>query len=221
MGKNDFGSKQQVRSMAELPATLSDQPDPETLTERERSSLWHSLTDLQQAWLVEYLQNGRNATQAAKDAGYQCSSESAFRELGHKNRHHDKIRQLIAAVTARHMSADEALSRLADIARSDMQDFLAFDEDGEPIVDLNQARERGVLHLIKEIDLERTVGEDGEVTTEIDLKLYDKRKALESVLDVLKAGEDEDSGGDTFQQFNIKLDQHHTGEESITEIPTE
>jgi phage terminase small subunit len=207
--------------MAQLPATLTDSPDPETLTERERSSLWHGLTELQQEWLVAYLQNGRNATQAAKDAGYQCSSESAFREIGYKNRHHEKIQQLVSAVTARHMSADEALSRLAGIARSDMQDFLAIDENGDPVVDLVQAKERGALHLIKEIDLERTVDPDtGEVTTEVDLKLYDKRKALESVLDVLgETGEEE--GGDTFQQFNIKLDQHHTGEESITEIDPE
>jgi len=201
--------------MAQLPATFEDTPDPAALTERERTQLWHSLTDLQQEWLLEYLQNGRNATQAAKDAGYQASGEADFCQIGYDNRHHDKISQLISAVSASLMDLEEVLARLGALAKTDMQDFLAFDEDGHPIVDLNQARERGALHAIKKIDLERTVDPDtGEVTTEVDLTLYDRRKALSELLDHLGESDKGDNGGDTFQQFNFHLDQHHKGEDS-------
>jgi len=202
--------------MAQLPATFEDTPNPADLTERERAQLWHSLTDLQQEWLLEYLQNGRNATQAAKDAGYQASGEADFCQIGYDNRHHDKISQLISAVSASLMDLEEVLARLGALAKTDMQDFLAFDEDGRPIVDLKQARQRGALHAIKKIDLERTVDPDtGEVTTEVDLTLYDRRKALSELLGYLGEPDKESGEGDTFQQFNFNLDQHHKGEGSV------
>lgn len=180
--------------MSSLPAPLKDRPTTTDISEKEMTALWHGLTDLQKAWVQEYLGNGMNATQAAKDAGYQASSESAFREIGMKNRRHDKVGQLVGAFMQRHMGREEALSRLAEIARVDMQDFLSIDEHGQPIFDVQKAKERGVMHLIKEVDLQRREDpETGEVTTEVKLKLYDKRRALNDILDALgldKEGED-------------------------------
>lgn len=197
--------------MSSLPAPLKDRPTPTDISEKEMTALWHGLTDRQKAWVQEYLSNGMNATQAAKDAGYQASSESAFREIGMKNRRHDKIGQLVGAFMQQHMGREEALSRLAEIARVDMQDFISVGDDGQPIFDIQKAKERGVMHLIKEIDLERTEHpETGKVTTEVKLKLYDKRRALNDILDALGLSEDDE--GETFVQLNQQINNYLEGD---------
>ena len=196
--------------MAQLPATFKDGPAPTDLTETELAELWHDCSDLQQAWVLEYMDNGFNATQAAKDAGYQASTEQAFRRIGSDNKNHPRLRKLRQALMERHMTADEALSRLAEIARGDMQDFLSV-EDGHPVFDYEKAKKRGALHLIKEIDLERNEDpETGEITTEAKVKLYDKQKALTSILDVLGAGDDE-ADDDPTVQLNQQINNYLSG----------
>jgi hypothetical protein len=67
------------------------------------------------------------------------------------------------------MSANEALTRLAEHARADMTDFV--DEQGR--IDLAKAREHGKLHLVKRIS-----NKDGSVSVE----LHDAQTALGRIL---------------------------------------
>ncbi len=170
--------------MADLPSFLCVQEARSNLTEQEVRALWTGLTDLQQAWLLKYVQNGLNATQAAKDAGYQCSSDASYRQQGFENRRHRKIRPLLLHVMSRHVSVDEALTRLSSIARGSMGDFLSFDDNGRAIPDLDKARKRGSLHLIKEVKFTRRRDEEtGEEVVEVaSIKLYDSLKALRTIL---------------------------------------
>lgn len=198
--------------MTQLPAKLQDTGAPAELTEEEISSLWHGLSDLQQAWFLEYMGNGFNATQAAKDAGYQAKSDEVFRRIGSDNRHHPKLLKLRRAMMQRHMGADEAFARLAQIARSDMQDFLDVQEDGTAVPNFQKAKERGALHLLKEVKIEQTEDpETGEVTTKVKFKLYDKQKAQKQILDLLGAGDGEGEG-DTVYQFNQQINNYLEGE---------
>ena len=85
-----------------------------------------------------------------------------------------------------HMSADEALKHMADIARGDIGEFL----NGYGGIDLDEARKRGLTKLIKKIK-QRTVtkigkgdkDEDTEVN-ETEIELYPADVALERVLKI-------------------------------------
>jgi hypothetical protein len=201
--------------MASLPAPLQDQPTD--LFQTEVSILWHDLTDLQQAWLIEYMQNGFNATQAARDAGYQCKSENGFRVQGHENRHHPKIAHLISTAMERYMDGGEAMKRMATIARGDMADFLSIGEDGTVELDLAKAKARGKLHLIRDIKINTTTDpETGEKTSSVDLKLYSKSVALKIILKALGPFNDgkESSKNTSVQQWITQINNHMDGKES-------
>jgi len=110
-----------------------------------------------------------NATEAARRAGY---SERTASAIGWENLRKPEIAAAIqAGLAERAMPADEVLARLADMARATADDFLTVyksplqtidgepikDEQGNPIVrsfpslDIERARERGMLHLIKKV----------------------------------------------------------------------
>jgi phage terminase small subunit len=200
--------------MSQLPAPLSPTDGSGDLSEREASELWHSLTDLQQRWTRAYVQNGFNATEAARTAGYQASSDEAFQKIGYQNRHHDKISRLLTAMMEAAMPEAEALARLADMARASMEDVLDFSGDGPPVLDLNKARRRGALSNVKELDLEQTRDPDtGEVTTTASITMYNKRKALEVVLD-FHGAEGEESADVYVEQLNQQVNNHLKGEDS-------
>lgn len=110
-----------------------------------------------------------NAAEAARRAGY---SEKTARFIGAENLTKPNIAAAVAAGLAeRAMGGDEVLARLADHARSTADDFITvyesplhdivgqpiLDRDGNAIVryfpslDLEKARQRGMLHLIKKV----------------------------------------------------------------------
>lgn len=70
------------------------------------------------------------------------------------------------------MAADEVLSRLADQGRGTIEDFISFNEGPYPTftLDLDKARERGRLHLVKKLKY------NSEGHPEIEL--YDAQAAL-------------------------------------------
>jgi len=187
--------------MPNLPARI--ETPAEELTQHERQALWGGLTDKQRAWYVAYLQNGYNATAAVREAGYQCTTPAAERQMGHQNRHHPKISRLIAdAFRAQVMDANEALARVGAIARSTVDDLLDTDADGNAVFDLQKARETGAVHHIKSIDITRTEDEDGAVSTTARITMYDKQKALDVILKAQGAfGDDETEGGVTNNFF--------------------
>lgn len=71
------------------------------------------------------------------------------------------------------MSADEVLSRLADHARGDIEDFILLDlGEGRTswTIDLIKAKKRGKLHLVRRLRPTRYG---------VDIELYDAQRALE------------------------------------------
>lgn len=124
----------------------------------------NGLTDKQQAFIYAYLSNGFNATRAAIDAGY---SEKTARSQGQRLLTNvDIARSVRDGMSALAMPAYEVLARIAEQARSTMEDFL--DDAGD--IDLKRARERGKLHLVKT----RAVTKEGER-----IELYSAQSALE------------------------------------------
>lgn len=83
-------------------------------------------------------------------------------------------------VKAETMSADEVLMRIADEARGDMGEFWSIRADGDPVLDLVSAQERGKLHLIKKLKVKtttRTIGDIDVTIKEVDFELYDAQAA--------------------------------------------
>lgn len=121
----------------------------------------HQPNNKQQAFIDHYFACGFNATEAARRAGYAEPNKQGPRLLVNVG-----IKAEIARRMNEHaMPANEVLSRVADIARGDMLDFL--DEGGD--IDLGQAREAGKLHLVKA----RSITKEGER-----IELYSKLDAL-------------------------------------------
>jgi hypothetical protein len=124
------------------------------------------LTAKQRDFVEQYLLC-LNATEAARRAGYTHPNKQGPANLVKLG-----IQAAVSAGFAlRAMPADEVLARLADMARGSADDFVTIyesplhdvtgqpiiDKEGQPIVryfpslDLEKARERGMLHLIKKV----------------------------------------------------------------------
>ena len=103
-----------------------------------------ALTHKQRLFVNEYLIDF-NATQAAIRAGY---SEKSAAIIGWENLRKPNIAEEIQRrVDEVAMSANEVLIRLADVARSNIGEFLEFQGGVLPRLNLEQAQDR--LHLIK------------------------------------------------------------------------
>ena len=139
-----------------------------------------ALSNKQTAFINEYLIDF-NATQAAIRAGY--SERSAY-SIGQENLKKPVIAEAIKArIDERAMTADEVLLRLADMARSDMGDFMQIDSMSFSL-DLAKAQGLGLTKLIKKVKQKTTTflsknesDEDREVN-EIEIELYDAQAAL-------------------------------------------
>jgi len=131
-----------------------------------------------QAFINEYLIDF-NATRAAKAVGY--SQKTAYSH-GQRLLKNVEISDAIkAAIAERSMGRVEVLTRLADMARGDMGDFLAIGKMGFNI-DLDGAQEAGLTHLIKKVKQRTTIStsKDG-LESEIhdqEIELYDAQSAL-------------------------------------------
>lgn len=137
-------------------------------------------------WLGDAAQNG---ARAARMAGYRNAKVAASRML-----RDPFVIDLIAEKFAHvGMTQGEALTRLAQLARSDMEDFLVYDPDNPastPEVDLRRARDRGVLGCVKKVErTTRTIpagrGEPPETEVTVLIELYPPLPALQTILKVL------------------------------------
>lgn len=138
-----------------------------------------ALNARQEAFVNEYLKC-RNAAEAARRAGY--SARSARQQGQRLLTNDDILAEIQARTQEKAMEADEALSRLADIARGSMEDFVSFTHEPYPAftLDLAKARRRGVLHLIHELSYDSNGNPK--------LKLYDAKDAAKAILDYLTHG---------------------------------
>ena len=139
-----------------------------------------------QTLFVDYYLQSFNASDAARKAGY---SERSAREIGRKLLTNVDIKTAIQErLNDVHMSADEALKLLADIARGDMAQMMDISSVGFSL-DMSRAKELGLTRLIKKVK-QKTVthlaknesDEDREVI-DLEVELYD---ALGAIRDILK-----------------------------------
>lgn len=143
------------------------------------------LNKAQEVFVSEYL-SCFNATEAYSRA-YPKAKRSTAGANGHellkKTEIQDEITKRLAHV---HMSADEALKRLADMARGDVTEFIS------PLgaFDMDAVKAAGKGHLIKKIK-QRTItkigkGEADEDTEvhDTEIELYDAQSAIEKILKV-------------------------------------
>lgn len=148
------------------------------------------LSAKQQAFVNEYLTDF-NATRAAERAGY-MGDENTLAATGSRLLRNDKISEAVKTrLSEKAMVADEVLMRLADHARGNLNDFVQFDDNGNPRFDLQAAATMGKLHLAKKLKtktrswsepyFDNTTDEieQREVTeTTIEFELYDAQAAL-------------------------------------------
>ena len=155
-------------------------------------------TKKQRIFVDEYLKTW-NAADSARKAGY---SERSIYEIACALLVNVNIRKEIDTRLANsRMSSDEVLQEFADIARSDMGDYI----DNNLLIDLAKG---GKTKLIKKIKQRTTTyiskkedGDDKEVT-DIELELYPRDKALEIL-------------GKYHGLFKEQLDVNNTGEVKV------
>lgn len=149
-----------------------------------------ALTPLQTNFINEYLIDF-NATRAAERAGYQ-GNDNVLAVTGHDLLRNPKISEAIQTrLQEKAMLADEVLTRLAEHARGNMNDFVRFDDNGNPTFDLQAASTDGKLSLAKKLKVKTRRWnepyfdntsdeiEQREVTeTAIEFELYDAQAAL-------------------------------------------
>lgn len=135
------------------------------------------LTDKQQTFIYEYLKCW-NATEAARRAGYK-GTDVTLASMGYENLRKPQIAEAIQAeMAANAMSAHEALSRLSDMARGSMAEFL--DEKRETL-DLAKADRADKLHLIKSFSHTKS-----KETENIKIELYDAQAAIFAIIKELR-----------------------------------
>ena len=141
------------------------------------------LNPRQEKFAENYARHG-NGTKAAKDAGYAERSAHVQASRLLKN---DKVRERIAYYHAqRHMGPEETMAALADIARTDMGDFITPQMHGGARLNLRKAHRLRKLGLIREIQTEEEIAQtdEGKINTGVlktKVKLYDKQRALETI----------------------------------------
>ena len=140
------------------------------------------LTHKQQRFIEEYCVDF-NATQAAIRAGY---SEKTAYSIGQRLLKNVEIKAAIEArIKKKTMSADEALTRLADIARGTPAHFVDIDEDGNVTVNLGTESADANLHLIKKLKQTKHTTTVEDISTEevrTEFELYDAQRALVDIL---------------------------------------
>jgi phage terminase small subunit len=141
------------------------------------------LTNRQRIFIDEYLRSF-NATRAALAAGY---SEKTARSIGSENlTKPDVVAEIDERLKESHLSADEALARLADFAKGDIGDLL--DDNG--LLDIRLAKEKGMTKLLRKIK-QKTItrigkkdDDDDVEITEIEFEMHDAQAAIDKILRV-------------------------------------
>ena len=138
----------------------------------------------QQVFIEEYLQCW-NAAEAARRAGYSVKTARSYgQQLLTKI---DIQEEIQARLAEKQMSADEALTLLADMARGDLGEFM---DAGTLMLDLRKAKDEGRTAIIKKLK-QRTItklgknesDEDVEIH-DLEIELYDAQAALDKILRV-------------------------------------
>jgi phage terminase small subunit len=141
------------------------------------------LSKKHQKFVTEYLRcfNGTQAYMAVYPKAAYDSARAAAAELLAK----DSIKAVIQdKLNAVQMSADEALQRIAEIARGDIGDFMSVNSMGFEL-DLEAAREAqktGVIKRVRQTVITVNGEKEDKETITTDIELHDKLSALRDIL---------------------------------------
>lgn len=105
--------------------------------EKEHPITENKLTVKQERFCVEYVANGGNATEAARQAGYD-TTEGTYRYIGWENLTKPNIVKRIHEIRKELnlsgiVTAEWVLSKLKDVAERSLQAQAVLNDDGEPI----------------------------------------------------------------------------------------
>jgi len=144
------------------------------------------LSNKHRAFVEEYLTdfNGTRAyLRVYPKSTYEGAKANAARLLTN-----DSVKaEVKARLDAMHMTADEALKRLSEIARGDMAQLMDISSVGFNL-DMEQAKEAGLTKLIKKVKQKTTTyiakkeSEEDREVTELEVELYDAQTALRDIL---------------------------------------
>lgn len=172
------------------------------------------LTDKQLRFVEEYPVD-LNATRAAIRAKY---SEDTAAAIGYENLQKPHIRAAIdERLRALSMSTEEALKRLADMARGTLHPFIKADEQGRVWFNLASEEAQANLHLIKKVKSKRTVHNDDRGEWEedwIEIELHDSKDAIDKILRAHGAYKDRldlTSGDEPITEVNVSIRTHNGG----------
>jgi len=137
------------------------------------------LNDKQEVFVSEYLIcfNATDAYSRAYPKAKRASARANASELLTKANIKAEINRRLEAV---HMGADEALKRMADIARGDITEFIT------PIgaFDIESVKASGKGHIIKKIK-QRTITKIGKNSGDEDVEIHDTEVELYNAKDAL------------------------------------
>ena len=162
------------------------------------------LTAKQQLFIDHYLKTW-NATESARRAGYNGNNVT-LGTVGSQNIRKPQIRATIEKrLKASQLSADQVLSRMAEMANCNVADFLA--DDGS--VDLEKLKAKG--YLVKKYKAKRYIegkGDDAKTVEVEEFEVYDAQNALVNIGKHLKLfGADTTIIIQVFQTFFTSLDE--------------
>ena len=140
------------------------------------------LTPKQRVFIDEYLKSF-NASDAARKAGY---SEKTAYSIGQRLLKFVEVKsEITERLQARHMSADEAMMRISDIANGDIGELL----DNNGLLDIRLAKEKGLTRLLRKIK-QKTITHIGKSDTDDDVEIheieFEMYSAHEAQRDILK-----------------------------------
>jgi len=140
-----------------------------------------TLTGKQKLFVEEYLVD-LNASRAAVRAGYQGKWAG---NCGRRNLAKPHVRAAIEAAQAPRLAeidldARRVLAELARIAQANVLDYLRFDADGEPVVDLRRL-DRARASALSEVIVEEVKPAKGAAKRKLRFRLHDKLGALDKL----------------------------------------
>ena len=141
------------------------------------------LTERQWRWIEEYLLDP-NATQAAIRAGY---SVPGARVQGVHMLTNPNIRQILAEerharASRMQLEADRVVEELSWIGLSDIRNILSWDEDGRVTFTASDQLSPDVARSIQKVMVTEHIHSNGAIERKIDVRLYDKKSALDSLM---------------------------------------
>mgnify|MGYP007083438527 FL=1 len=143
------------------------------------------LTKAQEVFISEYLKCF-NGTEAYSRAYPKAKRDSARANAADLLANTSIKAEIEARLAEHHMTADEALQRLADMARGDVTDFIT----PMGVVDIEAMRAAGKGHLIKKIKqktvtkIGKTDKDDDTEVHDTEIELYDAQAAIRDVLKI-------------------------------------